>query len=78
MHGRQARAGVRADHQAAQTAGDQRTGLVELLRWHGGNVSAVARALVTSRTQIKRLMDRHQLDPTEYRKHDEEEESARD
>jgi transcriptional regulator of acetoin/glycerol metabolism len=65
--------GVRANHQVAQTAGDQREGLVELLRWHGGNVSAVARALVTSRTQIKRLMDRHQLDPTEYRKDDEEE-----
>jgi sigma-54 dependent transcriptional regulator, acetoin dehydrogenase operon transcriptional activator AcoR len=67
---------MRADHQVAQTAGDQREGLVELLRWHGGNVSAVARALVTSRTQIKRLMDRHQLDATEYRKDAEQGEST--
>jgi transcriptional regulator of acetoin/glycerol metabolism len=38
--------------------------LAELLRAHAGNVSAVARVLATSRTQIARLMRRFGVDPT--------------
>lgn len=34
----------------------------ELLRLHNGNISAVARALATSRTQVKRLMERYGID----------------
>ncbi|HMG21073.1 MAG TPA: sigma 54-interacting transcriptional regulator [Kofleriaceae bacterium] len=37
--------------------------LAGLLRTHAGNVSAVARVLATSRTQITRLMHRFGLDP---------------
>jgi DNA-binding NtrC family response regulator len=35
--------------------------LVTLLSRHGGNVSAVARELATSRTQVQRLMERYGL-----------------
>jgi transcriptional regulator of acetoin/glycerol metabolism len=41
----------------------QRARLVALLRVHNGNLSAVARALATSRSQVHRLLERHQLRP---------------
>lgn len=41
--------------------------LARLLRVHAGNLSAVARALTTSRSQVKRMVVRHGLDLAEYR-----------
>jgi ActR/RegA family two-component response regulator len=38
----------------------------DALRQHRGNVSAAARALGLHRTQLKRLLDRHQLDPQRF------------
>jgi transcriptional regulator of acetoin/glycerol metabolism len=46
---------------------DERKHLAELLRKHRGNVSAVARELATSRTQVERLLARHDLDDAEFR-----------
>jgi transcriptional regulator of acetoin/glycerol metabolism len=45
----------------------RRSHLVDLLRSHRGNVSAVARALGTSRTQVHRWVKRFRLDPDSYR-----------
>jgi transcriptional regulator of acetoin/glycerol metabolism len=45
-----------------------RAEIVALLEKHGGNISAVARALATSRTQVARLLARHGLDPAEYKR----------
>ena len=44
---------------------DLRRRLVAALEQHGGNLSAVARALVTSRTQVQRLLERYGLDRAE-------------
>ena len=38
-----------------------RARLIQLFRAHGGNISAIARALATSRSQVKRLMVRHDI-----------------
>jgi DNA-binding NtrC family response regulator len=38
-----------------------------LLREHGGNVSAVARALGKARMQVQRWLRRYQLDPASFR-----------
>jgi transcriptional regulator with PAS, ATPase and Fis domain len=43
---------------------DERTRLLDLMREHGGNVSAVARALATSRSQVQRLLERHKITST--------------
>jgi DNA-binding NtrC family response regulator len=45
---------------------DERARLVAALEKHGGNVSAVARAFATSRTQVQRMLARHALDPTDF------------
>jgi transcriptional regulator with PAS, ATPase and Fis domain len=42
--------------------------LVDLLREHAGNLSAVARELATSRTQVQRLMERNGLSLDDFRK----------
>jgi DNA-binding NtrC family response regulator len=42
--------------------------LIALLDQHEGNVSAVARALATSRSQIHRLLARHSIDPTAHKR----------
>ncbi|MBL9042917.1 MAG: sigma 54-interacting transcriptional regulator [Myxococcales bacterium] len=44
----------------------ERARISDALRQHHGNVSAAARALGLHRTQFKRLMDRHQLDPQRF------------
>jgi DNA-binding NtrC family response regulator len=41
---------------------NERTRLVELVRRHHGNLSAVARALTTSRSQVRRLLKRHGIE----------------
>src|SRR5262249_44343249 len=41
--------------------------MTALLRKHAGNVTAIARKLNTSRTQVLRLVARHGLVPAEYR-----------
>ena len=57
---------LQAAERAPQTlASDER--LVELLRAHGGNVSAVARALATSRSQVRRIARRLGIDVNAYR-----------
>jgi transcriptional regulator of acetoin/glycerol metabolism len=43
-------------------APDDRSRLVELIRQHDGNISAVARVLATSRSQVHRLMQRHGIE----------------
>jgi transcriptional regulator of acetoin/glycerol metabolism len=50
---------ARADSGGAQ--------LARLLRQHAGNLSAVARALTTSRSQVKRMVVRYGLDLAEFR-----------
>jgi len=45
----------------------ERGALEAALRAHGGNISAVARALGTSRTHVRRLAARHRLDPSSFR-----------
>jgi transcriptional regulator of acetoin/glycerol metabolism len=40
-----------------------RARLIALIDEHGGNLSAVARALTTSRSQLHRLMQRHAIEP---------------
>ncbi|HMG22340.1 MAG TPA: hypothetical protein VK607_13505, partial [Kofleriaceae bacterium] len=37
--------------------------LLALIDEHGGNLSAVARALTTSRAQLHRLLQRHAIEP---------------
>jgi DNA-binding NtrC family response regulator len=46
----------------------RRDQLVMLFREHGGNVSAVARAMGKARMQIQRWMRRYRIDPAEFRK----------
>ncbi len=46
---------------------DPRERLVGLLHQHGGNLSAVARAMNTSRSQVRRLVQRYQLDLESFR-----------
>ena len=41
--------------------------LIALLREHGGNISAVARAMGKARMQIQRWLKRYRLDPETYR-----------
>jgi transcriptional regulator of acetoin/glycerol metabolism len=41
--------------------------LKKLMRDHAGNVSAVARELLTSRTQVQRLLVRHGLSCNDFR-----------
>ena len=43
----------------------KRAQLIELLRLHRGNISAVARDMKTSRSQIGRLLARLQINPRE-------------
>lgn len=52
--------------QPSQEALDERLRLHEALRQHRGNISAAARALGIHRNQMRRLLDRHQLDPQRY------------
>jgi transcriptional regulator of acetoin/glycerol metabolism len=42
--------------------------LVALLAQHDGNVSAVARALSPSRSQVHRLLARHAIDPAGHKR----------
>jgi DNA-binding NtrC family response regulator len=52
-----------------RTAGDDERGrLMVALAKHHGNVSAVARALVTSRSQVQRLMARYGIDGAEFKR----------
>ena len=46
---------------AVETA--TRAQLLALIDEHGGNLSAVARVLTTSRSQLHRLMQRHAIEP---------------
>ncbi len=48
--------------------GEARERLIALLDQHDGNVSAVARALATSRSQIHRLLARHSIDPAAHKR----------
>jgi DNA-binding NtrC family response regulator len=48
---------------------DARERLVELLDKHEGNLTAVARGLSTSRSQVRRLLARHGITPSEYKRH---------
>ncbi|HET9626642.1 MAG TPA: sigma 54-interacting transcriptional regulator [Kofleriaceae bacterium] len=48
--------------------GVTRERMIELLTQHAGNLSAVARDLATSRTQVARLLARHSLSPDEFRR----------
>ncbi len=50
------------DGGAALPAQRERERLIHLLHEHGGNVSAVARALGTSRTHVRRLAERYQIE----------------
>jgi DNA-binding NtrC family response regulator len=54
----------------ALTAEDRtrREQLVTLFREHGGNVSAVARAMGKARMQIQRWMRRYRIDPSEFKR----------
>lgn len=47
---------------------DARARIIALLERHAGNVSAVARSLGTSRSQVARLLARHGLTPGEYKR----------
>jgi DNA-binding NtrC family response regulator len=51
----------------AGRAAYDKEGLVALLERHDGNVSAVARELSTSRTQVTRLLARHGLDYNQFK-----------
>ena len=46
---------------------NRRATLVELLREHDGNVSAVARTMGKVRSQVQRWLKRYGLDPTQFR-----------
>jgi DNA-binding NtrC family response regulator len=62
------RLGEFAPAQAANGAGGERERLIAALVQYGGNVSAVARALVTSRSQVQRLLQRYVIDGAEYKR----------
>jgi transcriptional regulator with GAF, ATPase, and Fis domain len=47
---------------------DRREELVALLREHGGNIAAVARAMGKARMQIQRWMKRYGLDSADFRR----------
>jgi DNA-binding NtrC family response regulator len=47
--------------------GDRREHLVAALRYHRGNVSAVARSLGKARSQVQRWIRDYSLDPAQYR-----------
>jgi transcriptional regulator of acetoin/glycerol metabolism len=57
---------------ALEHVSDEREKLLQLLRGHDGNLSAVARALGTSRSQLKRLLRRYAIDVARFRGGDEE------
>ncbi len=52
---------------ALEHVSDERDKLLQLLRGHGGNLSAVARALETSRSQLQRLLRRYAIDVAQFR-----------
>jgi transcriptional regulator of acetoin/glycerol metabolism len=52
---------------ALEHVSDEREKLLQLLRGHGGNLSAVARALETSRSQLQRLLRRYAIDVEQFR-----------
>ena len=58
-----------ASEPRSDTTHGERDKLVELLARHGGNLSAVARDLSTSRSQVLRLLTRYQLDLDSFRRH---------
>ncbi len=47
---------------------DRREAMIALLTEHQGNVSAVARAMAKERVQIRRWLQRYQLDPEEFKR----------
>ena len=47
---------------------DGRARIIELLDKHEGNLTAVARGLSTSRSQVRRLLVRHGLTPRDYKR----------
>jgi transcriptional regulator with PAS, ATPase and Fis domain len=57
-----------ADGAAGGPAAGSRERLVALLDKHGGNVSAIARELATSRSQVQRLLARHALSRRELKR----------
>jgi transcriptional regulator of acetoin/glycerol metabolism len=57
---------------APEQVSDERERLVQLLLRHHGNLSAVARALETSRSQLSRLFRRYAIDVARFRSTDEE------
>ena len=62
--------GLRSAPTAAASARDlqQRDELIAQLREHGGNVTAVARAMGKARTQVQRWLRRFGLDPGSFRR----------
>ena len=46
----------------------ERDALISELRRHDGNLSAVARELATSRSQVRRLLERHALTVDMFRR----------
>ncbi len=52
---------------AASESDELRDELVRMLREHGGNLAAVARAMDKDRTQIRRWLKRYGLNPDRYR-----------
>src|SRR5262249_54464553 len=52
----------------ADPSGSDRDRLATLVAQHGGNVSAVARELGTSRTQVRRLLRRHAISSDEIKR----------
>ncbi|MBL8910930.1 MAG: helix-turn-helix domain-containing protein, partial [Archangium sp.] len=55
-----------ADESAGELDDARKEELVALLKQHGGNVSAVARAMGKARMQIQRWMARYELDPRSF------------
>jgi len=51
-----------SDAEASTPPVDQRARIVALIAEHGGNLSAVARALHTSRSQVRRLLERYGIE----------------
>jgi DNA-binding NtrC family response regulator len=62
--------GTRSDDQreAAPVDEAERARLAALAAEHGGNVTTMAQTLKTSRTQVRRLIQRHGIDLDQYRK----------
>jgi transcriptional regulator with GAF, ATPase, and Fis domain len=60
-------AGPQVKKRKQRTAPPTEEELVEALKQQGGNVSAVARQLETTRMQVHRWMKRHGIDPDTYR-----------